>query len=295
MDGEWDLMATSGAESVRTAFYWPQRAARHASPPDLAHLDGLVLQAARRGIARAADRDGHARLGGEPARRRDLSPARSAALRRLPARAGRPLRAAGLAVGRAPRDRRAADPRVADLERAEPHALLDAAARPGLRAQLREAAARRAPALRAADPGRARSSPGSRTSRWIALRRVYKAGGRRSFDAVALHPYTGKPRNVVRLAEYARREMRRFGDAPQADLGHRALLARGEGQDEEHDRLRDHRPRPGAAARRRAAAARPRPQAARGSSGSSGTRGSPARTRRTRSTTPACAGSATAR
>ena len=29
---------------------------------------------------------------------------------------------------------------------------------------------------------------------------------------MALHPYTGKPRNVVRLAELARREMRRFKD-----------------------------------------------------------------------------------
>ena len=36
---------------------------------------------------------------------------------------------------------------------------------------------------------------------WIALRKVYKAGGRGAFDAVALHPYTGKPRNVIRLIE----------------------------------------------------------------------------------------------
>ena len=58
-------------------------------------------------------------------------------------------------MGRAPRDRGAADPRVADLERAEPHALLDAAARPGLRAQLREAAARRAPRTARRRPGSA--------------------------------------------------------------------------------------------------------------------------------------------
>ena len=118
-------------------------------------------------------------------------------------------------------------------------------------------------ALRAADPGARTILAGLPNESWIALRRIYKAGGRRSFDAVALHPYTGKPRNVVRLAEYARREMRRFGDAPQADLGHRAVLAGGEGQDEEHDRLRDDR----RAARPQrlgdgAAAARPRPQAA---------------------------------
>ena len=95
------------------------------------------------GAARAAgpaDRDRHARLGREPRARRDVSPARQQALHGLPAHARRPLRPAGLAVGRAPGGRRAADPRLADLERAEPDPLLDAAARPGLRAQLREAA-----------------------------------------------------------------------------------------------------------------------------------------------------------
>src|SRR3954466_5849093 len=61
MDGEWDLMAASGAESVRTAFYWPSaqrdgsappglRPPHRSAPPDLAHLDGVVLQAARRGL-----------------------------------------------------------------------------------------------------------------------------------------------------------------------------------------------------------------------------------------------------
>jgi hypothetical protein len=67
-------------------------------------------------------------------------------------------------------------------------------------------------ALRAADPGARTILAGLPNESWIALRQIYKAGGRRAFDAVALHPYTGRPRNVVRLVEYARREMRRFGD-----------------------------------------------------------------------------------
>ena len=33
MDGEWDLMASSGAESVRTAFYWPSAQRRRARRP----------------------------------------------------------------------------------------------------------------------------------------------------------------------------------------------------------------------------------------------------------------------
>jgi hypothetical protein len=67
-------------------------------------------------------------------------------------------------------------------------------------------------ALHAADPGARTILAGLPNESWIALRRLYKAGARKSFDAVALHPYTGKPRNVVRLAEYARKEMRRFKD-----------------------------------------------------------------------------------
>ena len=44
MDAEWDLMATSGAEAVRTAFYWPSAQPDGDAPPDLAHLDGVVLR-----------------------------------------------------------------------------------------------------------------------------------------------------------------------------------------------------------------------------------------------------------
>jgi hypothetical protein len=67
-------------------------------------------------------------------------------------------------------------------------------------------------ALRAADPGSRTILAGLPNESWIALRKVYKAGGRGTFDAVALHPYTGRPRNVIKLIEFARREMRRFHD-----------------------------------------------------------------------------------
>ena len=67
-------------------------------------------------------------------------------------------------------------------------------------------------ALRDADPGSRTILAGLPNESWIALRRVYKAGGRRSFDAVALHPYTGKPVDVLRLVRYAREVMRDYGD-----------------------------------------------------------------------------------
>ena len=52
-------------------------------------------------------------------------------------------------------------------------------------------------ALRAADPGARKILAGLPNYCWSALRKVYKAGGRGAFDVVALHPYTGRPRNVV--------------------------------------------------------------------------------------------------
>lgn len=48
---------------------------------------------------------------------------------------------------------------------------------------------------------------------WTALRRVYQAGGRRSFDVIALHPYTKKPSGVLEVVRRARAEARRYGDA----------------------------------------------------------------------------------
>ena len=48
---------------------------------------------------------------------------------------------------------------------------------------------------------------------WIGLDQVYAAGGRDSFDAVAIHPYTRRPRDVVRLLRIVRRVMARHGDA----------------------------------------------------------------------------------
>ncbi len=76
MDGEWDLMASSGAESVRTAFYWPsaQRDGSRAAGPRPPRR--LVLQAARRGLPVLPIVTGTPGWAASRARRRDLSPAR---------------------------------------------------------------------------------------------------------------------------------------------------------------------------------------------------------------------------
>ena len=212
MDGEWDLMASSGAESVRTAFYWPSAQRSGDAPPDLAHLDGIVMQAARRGmpvlpIVTGTPTWAASRSGDETSPPRDPK-LYADFLRALVARYGpqgslwaehpevaaRPSRA--WQIWNEPNlTRYWTPPRGQGFARSYVR-LLRAAHR----------------ALRDADAGSRTILAGLPNESWIALRRVYEAGGRRSFDAVALHPYTGKPRNVVRLAEYARREMRRFGD-----------------------------------------------------------------------------------
>ena len=212
MDGEWDLMAGSGAEGVRTAFYWPSAQRDGAAPPDLAHLDDVVLQAARRGLPVLPIVTGTP--GWAASRAHDeTSPPRSTRLyadflRTLVARYGprgslwaehpdvaaRPIRA--WQIWNEPNlTRYWTPPRGQGFARGY--------------VKLLEAADR---ALKGADPGSRTILAGLPNESWKALRRVYAAGGRRSFDAVALHPYTGKPRNVVRLAELARRVMRRNED-----------------------------------------------------------------------------------
>ena len=66
-------------------------------------------------------------------------------------------------------------------------------------------------ALRAADR-RALAILAGLPNGWDALRRIYQAGGRRYFDAVAIHPYTARADRVPRYVLAARRVMRRFGD-----------------------------------------------------------------------------------
>jgi hypothetical protein len=66
--------------------------------------------------------------------------------------------------------------------------------------------------IRSADPGATVVLAGLTNRSWIALRRLYDAGARGLFDAVALHPFTAQPRNVVRLIRLARRVMDEHGD-----------------------------------------------------------------------------------
>ncbi len=47
---------------------------------------------------------------------------------------------------------------------------------------------------------------------WQALREIYKAGGKKAFDAVAIHPYTAKPARLPQYLRAVRVVMGRFDD-----------------------------------------------------------------------------------
>jgi Glycosyl hydrolase catalytic core len=208
-DGEWDLVADSGAATVRTAFYWWDGQPAGPGAVDFTAYDRVVLAAARRGLGVVPV------VHGTPQWARE-TPGDFASPPRDPADFGRFLDAlvgrygpSGSLWREHPEVRRRA---IRDWQLwNEPNLTRYWARQPFARSYVRLLRTARA-ALRRADRRSRLILAGLPNLSWTALRTIYKAGGRRTFDAVAIHPYTGKPRNVVRLVEFARRVMRRYGD-----------------------------------------------------------------------------------
>jgi hypothetical protein len=207
-DAEWDRMAASGVESVRAAFRWfliqPQP-----QVTDFTTTDAVVTAAARRGIAVqpvveqapgwAAKRPGD--LSSPP---RDPAVVK-AFLATLVGRYG----PAGTFWAEHPELPRL--PIRAWQIWNEPNHIGVWSEQPYARSYVRTLRAAAA-GVRGADPGATVVLAGLVNRSWLALRELYRAGAHGSFDAVAIHPYTRKPRNVLRLVKLARREMRRRGD-----------------------------------------------------------------------------------
>jgi hypothetical protein len=80
---------------------------------------------------------------------------------------------------------------------------------PGYVSLLRAARA----AIKAADPSATIVLAGLTNRSWEDLRRIYRAGGRRLFDVAAVHPFSRRVSNVMKIVSLVRREMRRHGDA----------------------------------------------------------------------------------
>lgn len=205
---EWRRLGDSGAGHVRAEFYWPRAQPTGAGTTDLAASDSVVLAAAREGLGVlpvVRGTPGWAATG----QTGDTSPPRVAALagylKTLVGRYG----PAGSFWAEHPQVRRR--PVRAWQIWNEPNLKGYWSQQPFARSYVRVLhAARRA--LRSADRGARVVLAGLPNRSWIALRSIYRAGGQGAFDAVALHPYTGKPGHVVELVRLARREMARYGD-----------------------------------------------------------------------------------
>jgi hypothetical protein len=67
-------------------------------------------------------------------------------------------------------------------------------------------------ALKAADPGSEVVLSGFANFSWRALADVYRAGARRWFDVAAVHPFSGRLENVLKIVRLTREVMARNGD-----------------------------------------------------------------------------------
>jgi polysaccharide biosynthesis protein PslG len=207
---EWDLLAGSGAESVRSAFYWRDIQPNGPADADFSRTDPVVLAAAQRGLSVLPV------LQGTPAWAAQ-HPGDDASPPRDPADFARLLTALvtrygpqGSLWGEHPELSRRPitdwqiwnEPNLTRYWNVAPWA-------PSYVTLLKAANA----ALKAADPTSRTILAGLPNESWLALREIYEQGGRGAFDVVALHPYTGRPANVVKLVRFARKEMRPRGDS----------------------------------------------------------------------------------
>jgi len=201
---EWDRMAISGVENVRTAIYWS--AIQPSGPADasFAGTDAVILDAARRrlGVLPVLQgTPGWAALNpGDPA-----SPPRDPAdfARFLPLLVARYGPNGSLwrehpEVPKTPIRQWQVwnEPNLTRYWNVAPWApsyvkLLKAADR----------------ALKAADPRSETVLAGLPNESWEAIDQIYDEGARGSFDVVTLHPYTGKTENVIKIVKIVRRHM----------------------------------------------------------------------------------------
>jgi hypothetical protein len=68
-------------------------------------------------------------------------------------------------------------------------------------------------AIKAEDPRARVVAAGLTNKSWVDLGKLYDAGARKLFDAAAIHPFSARVENVVKIVKLARREMARNGDA----------------------------------------------------------------------------------
>ncbi|HWM07804.1 MAG TPA: hypothetical protein VNO82_00615 [Solirubrobacteraceae bacterium] len=209
-EDEWDLLAGSGAESVRMAVRWPVLQPRAGRAPDLTRVDALVLSAARRGLRFLPVVHGTPRWAARnPSKGHASPPKKISTYTRLLRTLIRRYGPRGTLWREHPEVRALPirdwqiwnEPNFRDFWSKQPFPKTFV---PLLRAAYRT--------VHRADRGARVILAGMANHSWAGLERLYRGGGRGYFDAVALHPFTMKPENVIRLIEMARDVMARHGD-----------------------------------------------------------------------------------
>jgi len=209
IDAETRLMAASGAGSIRVALYWRDVQPSADAPPDFQLYDRVVRAAARARlrmfptIVRAPEwaTGGDGREGAVP--EDPMTYARFAAdvVRRYGR--GGSFWAENPGIPQLPVFSYQVwnEPDIGRYWQGEPW--------PSTYVQLLRAAG---PEIKAADPLAQVVAAGLTNRSWEDLGKLYGAGARGLFDAAAIHPFSRRPENVVRIVKLARRVMRQNGD-----------------------------------------------------------------------------------
>ena len=205
LDGEFRLIRDSGAGNIRVAFDWRRAEPDENGPTSFADTDRLVSAAARRGL-----RVLPVVLWAPPWARRDpgqqASPPRPRPYAEFVAKLARRYGEGGTFW----RGRRARpirhwqiwnEPTVENFWTIQP-----------FERDYVELLSRTRRAVRRVDSGARIVTAGLVYQSWEALDRLYRAGIRGNFDVLALHPFTERPQDVLRIIEWNRRVMRRRRD-----------------------------------------------------------------------------------
>ena len=208
LDAEMRIMRQTGVGSIRVAVYWSD-IERTQGQFDWAETDRVVAAAARAGIralptvVRTPDWAA-VRPGEEGTPPRDVADFASF-VRAAVARYGR----GGTFWAEHP-EIRTLPPRLWMLWN-EPDIGRYWTARPWIPTYLKLLRAGRT-ALKATDAKAKVVLAGLTNRSWEELAAIYRAGGRKAFDVAAIHPFSRRPRNVLKIVKLARRAMVRGGD-----------------------------------------------------------------------------------
>ena len=207
LDAETRLMAYSGVGTIRVAFYWRHMQPRRGEPVDFAETDRIVAAAARarlrvfptlvRAPEWATGGDDHE--GAVPKDPDDYARFAAEVVRRY----GR----GGTFWAEQPVDLPIVswqawnEPDIGRYWQGDPWP-------PSYLKLLRAAY----PAIKAVDPQAQVVLAGLTNNSWLDLRSLYRLGARRWFDAAALHPFSRRPSNVLKIIRLGRSVMNRYGD-----------------------------------------------------------------------------------